>query len=201
MKPENESVQPTVAIDLSRNSTHWPWRIKWRRALWQLLLQPALAWLPKFASPVRVAALRLMGARVGKHCTVMPGVKVLMPWNLTLGDWSALGEGAIVYNYAPVTLGPHSVLSQLGHLCTGTHDYTAADMPLTFEPIHIGREVWLAAGVFVAPGVRVADGVVVGAMSVVTRDLDRPWSVYAGNPCRYLKARHVTPKPGPQRKP
>lgn len=197
MKTAPQTATTDGGIDLSRNSTHWPWRTKWRRALWQLLLQPLLSGLPKFASPLRVGALRLMGAKVGQHCTVMPGVKVLMPWNLTMGDWSALGEDAIVYNYAPVTLGPHSVLSQLGHLCTGSHDYTAVDMPLTFEPIDIGREVWLAAGVFVAPGVRVADGVVVGAMSVVTRDLDRPWSVYAGNPCRYIKSRQIKTKPQP----
>jgi putative colanic acid biosynthesis acetyltransferase WcaF len=62
-------------------------------------------------------------------------------------------------------------------------------MPLTYAPITIGSQAWVAAGTFVAPGVSIADGVVVGAMSVVTRDLEEPWTIYAGNPCRRIKAR------------
>ncbi len=112
-----------------------------------------------------------------------------MPWNLSLGDWSSLGEGVYVYNYAEVVIGERSAVSQFGLLCTGSHDYERVGLPLIYAPIVIGKEVWLAAGVFVAPGVSVADGIVVGAMSVVTRDLDEPWSVYAGNPCGRLKAR------------
>jgi putative colanic acid biosynthesis acetyltransferase WcaF len=82
-----------------------------------------------------------------------------------------------------------SVVSQFTYLCTGSHDYQKHHMPLIHAPITIGREAWIAAGVFVAPGVRIADGVVVGAMSVVTKSLSQPWSVYAGNPCRFVKPR------------
>jgi putative colanic acid biosynthesis acetyltransferase WcaF len=180
-----------VHIDLARNRTHWPLNIKVRRALWSYLLQPLVRWLPKPFSPLRVAALRVMGAEIGRHCTIMPGVRVLMPWNLKLGDWAALGESVNVYNFAPVTLGPQSVVSQFSYLCTGTHDYVRADMPLTFAPITIGTEVWVAAGAFVAPGVSIANGVVVGACSVVTKDLDEAWTVCAGNPCRRIKPRVV----------
>ncbi|CAD5369174.1 putative glycose-acyl transferase [Rubrivivax sp. A210] len=178
-----------VFIDLARNRQQWPLGIKLRRVLWSYLLQPLVRWLPKPLSPLRVSALRLMGADIGSHCTILPGVRVLMPWNLKLGDWAALGEGVNVYNFAPVTLGPHSVVSQFGYLCTGSHDYTRTDMPLTFAPITLGSQVWVAAGVFVAPGIAIADGVVVGAMSVVTRNLDQAWTIYAGNPCRRIKAR------------
>ncbi len=187
-------------IDLSRNRQQWPLGIKLRRALWSCLVQPLVRWLPKPLSPLRVAALRAMGAEIGCHCTIMPGVRVLMPWNLKLGDWAALGESVNVYNFAPVTLGAHSVVSQFGYLCTGTHDYTRPDMPLTFAPITIGTQVWVAAGAFVAPGVSIADGVVVGARSVVTRDLDGAWTVYAGNPCRRIKHRVVEhSRPGEER--
>lgn len=178
-------------IDLSKNRQKWPLDIKLRRGLWSFLLQPLVRWLPKSLSVFRVAALRLMGAEIGRHCTVMPGVRVLMPWNLKLGDWAALGEGVNVYNFAPVTVGAHSVVSQFGYLCTGSHDYTRPDMPLTFAPITLGNGVWVAACVFVAPGVSIADGVVVGARSVVTKDLNDAWTVYAGHPCRKIKTRVI----------
>lgn len=178
-----------MQIDLSRNQTHWPLQIKLRRALWSWLLQPLVRWLPKPLAPLRIAALRLMGAQIGQHCNISPGVRVLMPWNLSMDDWASLGEGVNVYNFAPVSMGAHSVVSQFSYLCTGTHDYTRADMPLTFYPIQIADQVWVAAGVFVGPGVSIPQGVVVGAMSVVGRSLDQDWAVYAGNPCRLLKAR------------
>jgi acetyltransferase-like isoleucine patch superfamily enzyme len=59
--------------------------------------------------------------------------------------------------------------------------------------IAIGNDVWFGARVIVLPGVRVADGCVVGAGSVVTRSLDEPYGIYAGNPARLL--RHRFPRP------
>ena len=53
-------------------------------------------------------------------------------------------------------------------------------------PVHIGKNVWIGAGAILLPGVRVGDGTVIGAGSVVTKDL--PSGVVAvGNPCRVLR--------------
>jgi putative colanic acid biosynthesis acetyltransferase WcaF len=64
-------------------------------------------------------------------------------------------------------------------------------MPLVARPIAIGDNSWLAAEVFVGPGVTIGALCVVGARSVVVRDLP-PGTVCAGNPCRVLK-----PRPAP----
>ena len=178
-----------MAIDLSKSVTKWPLRMKLRRGVWTFLLEPLVRWLPKRGSPLRIAALRLMGAQIGPRCLVLPGVRVLMPWNLILRDHIAIGENVNIYNFARIEIGRMTVVSQFCYLCTGSHDYRKHDMPLVYAPITIGEEVWVAAGVFVAPGVSIADGVVVGAMSVVTKSLSEPWSVYGGNPCRRIKTR------------
>ena len=94
-----------------------------------------------------------------------------------------------IYNFAQVDVGRMTVISQYCYLCTGTHNYRVAHMPLTYAPIAVGKECWLATGVYVSPGVTVADGAVVGAMSVVTKSLPDAWVVYAGNPCGPIKAR------------
>jgi putative colanic acid biosynthesis acetyltransferase WcaF len=180
-----------VTIDLSKSRARWPLRHKLRRGMWTYLIEPLVRWLPKACSPFRIVALRAMGARIGPKCLILPGVKVLEPWNLHLHDHVAIGEHVNIYNFAPVEIGRMTVVSQYTYLCTGSHDYRKSDMPLIYAPIRIGEQVWVAAGAFIAPGVHVADGVVVGAKSVVTKSLGEPWTVYAGNPCRRIKAREM----------
>ncbi len=180
-----------MGVDLSKSVTSWSLTLKLRRGLWTYILEPLVRWLPKVCSPIRVAALRCMGAKIGARCTILPGVRVLMPWNLDLGEHVAIGEHANIYNFALVKIGRMTVVSQFAYLCTGSHDYRREDFPLIYSSITIGEQVWVAAGVFIAPGCRIADGAVVGAMSVVTKSLDQPWSVYGGNPCRRLKAREL----------
>lgn len=179
-----------LRVDLSKSVTRWDRRTKLKRALWDWLLKPVFRALPRPCSRQRVALLRLMGARIGEKCLIEPGVDVLMPWNLRLAASVAIGRQVEIYNYAPVEIGTMTVISQYTYLCTGTHDHAHPHMPLVWQPIRVGSECWIAAGVFVAPGVTVGDGAVVGARSVVTRDVP-PWMVCAGNPCRPLKPRVI----------
>lgn len=80
-------------------------------------------------------------------------------------------------------LGPNVVLATAGHPV----DPELRRLVYQFnQPIHIGNNVWLGAGVIVLPGVTIGDNSVVGAGSVVTKDI--PANVVAvGNPCRILR--------------
>jgi putative colanic acid biosynthesis acetyltransferase WcaF len=182
-----------MEIDLTQSKTKWPMRVLLGRGIWTWIIEPVVRRLPKACSPLRVAALRMMGASIGPRCLIMPGVKVLIPWNLRLADHVVLGENANIYNFALIAIERMTVISQLTFLCTGSHDYTQKSMPLVSKPIRIGSNCWIAAGVFVAPGVSIPDGAVIGAMSVVTRSPAMAYAVYAGNPCRYLKKRQIDP--------
>lgn len=175
-------------IDLSRSVTQWDRAVKIKRVCWEWLLKPIFMALPRPCSRQRIALLRLMGAEIGTDCLIEPRVDVLMPWNLRLASFVAIGRQVEIYNYALVTIGTMTVVSQYAYLCTGSHDYTHPHMPLIWKPITIGSECWVAAGVFVAPGVTVGSGTVIGAHSVVTKDMPA-WTVCAGNPCRALKPR------------
>lgn len=181
-----------MAINLTNSKTDWPLSILIRRALWTFILEPAVRWWPKSFSPLRVAALRLMGAQIGPRCLILPGVKVLMPWNMILEDHVAIGRNVNFYNFAPISIGRQTVISQDVYLCTGSHDYRRSDMPLIFKPISIGRECWVAAGAFVCPGVTITNGVVLGAKSVLTCSIDTEWSVHAGNPAVKIKNRSLS---------
>ena len=175
-------------VDLTRSHPTWDAATKRRRALWEILVKPLFRVLPRRANGARISLLRLMGAKIGHTCLVEAGVNVLMPWHLELGDYAAIGRGTEILNFAAVSIGAMTVVSQRSHLCTGSHDYTHPHFPLTSAPIRIGAECWIATEAFIGPGVTVGNGAVVGARSVVTKDLPA-WTVCAGNPCKPIKPR------------
>jgi putative colanic acid biosynthesis acetyltransferase WcaF len=113
-----------------------------------------------------------------------------MPWNLSIGDWSAIGDGVHLYTLGAVTIGRAVTISQRAHLCAGSHDYTRPEMPLLKLPIDIGNSAWICAEAFVGPGVSVGEGAVVGARAVAMRDVPA-WKVVAGNPARVIKDREL----------
>jgi putative colanic acid biosynthesis acetyltransferase WcaF len=73
-------------------------------------------------------------------------------------------------------------------LVTGTHDYTDSRFSLITLPIHIGDHAWIAAEAFIHPGITIGKGCVVGARSVVTKDMPE-WSICSGHPCKLIKQR------------
>jgi putative colanic acid biosynthesis acetyltransferase WcaF len=133
----------------------------------------------------------MFGAEVGRHVHVYPSVRVFAPWALRIGDYSAIGDEAILYNLGPIHIGCSVTVSQRAHLCAGTHDYSRADLPLLKPSIIVDDQVWICADAFVGPGVRVGHGAVVGACTVVIRDVPA-WTVVVGNPAREIKKRVLT---------
>lgn len=121
-------------IDLSQSKTRWPLSILLRRGLWTYVLEPLVRWLPKVLSPVRVGALRLMGASIGPRCLILPGVRVLMPWNLILEDHVAIGRGVDFYNFAPITVRRMTVISQEAYLCTAPMIFGRLTCPWSIVP-------------------------------------------------------------------
>jgi putative colanic acid biosynthesis acetyltransferase WcaF len=177
-------------VDLTQSIAHWSVAEKIKRLIWQNLVKPCFLLLPRSANNVRIFLLRMMGARIGKRCLIEPKVNVLMPWNLDMADFVVIGREVNIYNYATVTIDSMTVVSQFTFLCTGSHDYTHPHMPLTWAPITIGSECWVAADVFIAPGVSIGNGTVIGARSVVTKDMPE-WVVCAGHPCKPIKGRVI----------
>ncbi len=139
----------------------------------------------------RQAMLRQMFAEIGEGCYIEPpfhanwggrhvhfGNHIYANFNLTLvddthiyvGDCTMFGPGCII-----ATAG-HPILPELRE---EAYQYNA--------PVHIGRNCWLGAGVIVLPGVTIGDHTVIGAGSVVTKDI--PANVVAvGTPCRVLRS-------------
>ena len=138
----------------------------------------------------REKMLKEMFAEIGEGCYIEPplhanwgghhvhfGKYVYANFNLTLVDDTHIYVGDYTM------LGPNVVLATAGHPILPELREQAYQYNM---PVRIGRNCWLGAGVIVLPGVTIGDNTVIGAGSVVTKDI--PANVVAvGNPCRVLR--------------
>jgi putative colanic acid biosynthesis acetyltransferase WcaF len=166
------------------------------RVAWGIVYALLFRTSPRPLHRWRAFLLRCFGAKMGRHCHVYPKAVIWAPWNLALADYVGIADDVQCYSIAAISIGERTVISQGTFLCTGTHNYEDPNFQLMAEPITIGAQVWLCAESFVHPGVTIADGTVVGARSVVTRDLPA-WMVCTGNPCRPVKPRILQQSPSP----
>ncbi|MBI1180246.1 MAG: putative colanic acid biosynthesis acetyltransferase [Alphaproteobacteria bacterium] len=178
-------------VEANRRQTKYSRADQLRRVLWSVG-RLAFAAVPRPLYGLRAAILRLHGARVGRHCQIYPTVRIFAPWQLEIGDWSAVGDRVILYNLGAIRIGCRVTISQNAHLCAGTHDHHDPAMPLIRARIAVEDDAWVCADAFVGPDVVVGQAAVVGARAVVMRSV-APRAVVAGNPARPIGRR---PNPG-----
>ena len=158
------------------------------RVAWNIVYALLFRLSPNFLHRWRSFLLRCFGAKVGKGVHVYPRVKIWAPWNVELKDQCGIANGATLYSQGHISIGYRAVISQDSYICTGTHAYWLSGQPLITFPIIIQDFVWVAAGAFVNPGVTIEEGAVIGARSVVTKDMPA-WTICAGHPCKPIKPR------------
>lgn len=174
-------------IESNRLQRKWtPWELV-GRALWETVW-PLFRFSPRLCWGWRRGLLRIFGARIGRQVHIHPTVRIFVPWQLEIGDWSSIGFDALLYNLGPMQIGKRVTVSQRAHLCGGTHDYRDPTMPLIKSPITIADDVWVCADAFVGPGVAIGPGAIVAARAVVVRDVEAN-AVVGGNPAVQLHGR------------
>lgn len=174
-------------IASNRNASKYSRSALLGRVLWAIC-QPLFRYSPRLLYGWRAVLLRAFGAKIGKHVHIYPSVKIAIPWNLEIGDYSAVGDSARLYNLGPLKIGQRVTISQYAHLCGGSHDYDSPTMDLIKAPIVIDDDAWVCADAFVGPGVTIGKRAIVGARAVVTKSVE-PFSIWAGNPARLIKYR------------
>ena len=100
-----------------------------------------------------------------------------------------MNVGCTVLDGAPVTFGNNVFVAPGCGFYTAGHPLDAERRNAGLEyalPIRVGNDVWIGAHVCVLPGVTIGDGAVIGAGSVVTRDVP-PGVLAVGNPCRVVR--------------
>ncbi len=134
--------------------------------------------------------LLCFGARMAPTVSFGRLARIDRPWNLRIGHLSSIGDEAWIYCLDKIIIGDKVCIGPGVKLLTGSHDISAPCFDLVTKPIRIESGAWVANFSTVLPGVTIGEGAVIGACSVVTKNVE-PWTVVAGNPARFIKRRAI----------
>lgn len=141
-------------------------------------------------SAIKVAILRMFGAKIGTGIVIKQSVNIKYPWKLSIGDHTWVGEGVWIDNLASVNIGDNCCLSQGCYLLTGNHDFTSSTFDLMISEINILNEAWVGAKSTVCPGVTLQRASILTVGSVATKNLEE-LGIYQGNPAIKIKQRVI----------
>lgn len=168
-----------------------------KRKIGALLYYSIARHLPPSYSGLKIgqtALRRFCGKLMLAHC----GKKVNIEHNaffsprVSLGDYSGIGVNARIHGTC--TIGNYVMMGEDCKIITRNHRFDRTDIPMMqqgFEqekPVCIGDDVWIGDRVTILAGVHIGNGCVIGAGSVVVRDIP-PYSVAAGVPARVIRSR------------
>jgi len=139
---------------------------------------------------LRDRILRELCAEVGEGVYVEPPLRCDYGWNLRIGRRTFINFGLIALDVMPITIGERCQIGPGVQLLAATHTTDPGPRGLGEEsaaPITVGPNVWLGGATVVCPGVTIGENTVIGAGSVVTKDIPAN-VVAAGNPCRVIRA-------------
>lgn len=138
----------------------------------------------------RNALMKEMFAELGEGCYIEP--PFYANWagrHVHLGDFVYANFGLTCVDDTHIYIGDRTMLGPNVTIATANHPLLPELREKAYQynlPVHIGKNCWFGAGVIVVPGVTIGDNTVIGAGSVVTKDI--PANCLAvGNPCKVLR--------------
>jgi maltose O-acetyltransferase len=138
---------------------------------------------------VRRALLNRLLGKMGPRIEIEPPFRCDYGTNIVLGDNFYANFGCVLLDVVEIRIGDNVMLAPNVQIYTAHHPLdveTRISMLESGTPINIGHNVWIGGSAIILPGVSIGDNSVIGAGSVVTRDVPSD-VIAAGNPCRVLR--------------
>lgn len=186
-----QGTEVKVHVIPARGTSPWSLRERVALLLWDFAWPLFCGWTPKPFYPWRLLWLRLFGCKIYGRPFVHQRARIQIPWHLTLHEGCSVGDRANLYSLGKIELRPRCVVAQEAYLCTGTHNFDDPTQTLLTAAITVGADAFVGARAFVMPGVCIGDGAIVGACSLVTKDVDDRM-VVAGSPARSIRSREYS---------
>ena len=176
----------------------WRWyernSLPWNRARihWELMRREAFARWPLHGNVLE--AMHEGRLEIGAHVLFEPGVWLTAraPGRIRIGSGTFLNLGVMVAAVELVEIGEHCMFANGCFVSDGEHRFDDPDRPVPWQgfttkgPSRVGNNVWCGANVVITSGVTVGERCVIGANSVVTKDIPA-FSIAAGAPARVLR--------------
>lgn len=123
--------------------------------------------------------------KIGEGTRIMQPLTAVRPNCVTIGKNVIVMNGCLMMSAGGITIDDGAQIAANVQLISNNHDLYQRQI-ITCKPVHIGRGAWIGAGSTILPGVTVGKHAIVGAASVVTKDVP-DYAVAVGNPARILK--------------
>jgi len=146
---------------------------------------------------LRSLQVRILSKSSGKDLNVHFGTVFIGLPNMIFGDNVVIGHYSVLSARSQMKIGNNCMIAGRVLLITHNHGYRERNVPMRQQkqvcnPLIIEDDVWIGAGAVINSGskpVRIAKGVIVGANTVVTRDCDIEYGIYAGSPAQFVRGR------------
>jgi len=170
-------------IHSQENPFDSPWTVKQRikLLLWEYVWSLFCRWTPKPANRWRLWWLKLFGATIYGIPFVHQRARIQIPWNLIMHHRATLGDRTNAYSLGKIEIFEYATVAQEAYICTGTHAFDKPSKNLVTAEIRIGAYAFIGARAFIMPGIVIGEHAIVGACSVVTKDVEAH-TVVKGNP-------------------
>lgn len=149
----------------------------------------------KIFERVKIFSSKKAPVRIGEKCTLQTGAILAAAdcGSITLERNVYLGEYTVISSRGKIHIGENTIIATHVFIVDFDHQFKNADIPIHLSGydcsrVEIERDCWIGAGSLILKGVRIGEGSVIGAGSVVTRDIPA-YSIAVGVPARVIKKR------------
>lgn len=150
------------------------------------------AFVSNFFEKGRMTLLRAQGMKGGYNAFIRTNFWCNKLSNLSIGDRGTIAINCQFYAYAKITIGNNFLIGSDLIIHTAEHNFSRTDIPIidqgsNYKPVTIGDNVYIGSRVTILPGVVIEDNVIVGAGSVINKNLESGY-FYAGVPAKKIKS-------------
>ena len=142
-------------------------------------------------SKIKIAILKLFGAKIGEAVVLKPKVNIKYPWFLEIGKNTWIGENVWIDNLCLVKIGNNVCISQGALLLSGNHNYKKSSFDLIIKPIVIEDGCWIGSKAVICQGTTCKSHSILTVASVLSKDTE-PYAIYQGNPAIKIRNRVIS---------